>query len=317
MEWGTVRRSRRWWAAVAAAALLIAGATTGCTSGSGIQSERDARSSPSIVANAAVPDLRPELPRGGRTLFPRSRLVALYGAADGGGLGALGIGTPDEAAVRLDRQAADYVRPGRPVLPVMELIVTVADPTPGPNGCYAHDTDIGAAWRYLQAARAHRQLLVLDIQPGQCDFLAQTKRWEPLLVQPDVGLALDAEWRMPRGVAPGTEIGSTTAAEVNTTTAWLAALVREHDLPQKPVVLHQFTPDMIIGREALDTPPELAMIGHVDGFGTAPTKITKYRELTDPRLHTGFKLFYTQDTGLMTPDQVLALAPGPDYISYQ
>ncbi|GAA2057417.1 hypothetical protein [Williamsia deligens] len=259
-----------------------------------------------------------ELPRGGRTVFGDGhRLVALYGTGDGGGLGALGVGTPEAAATRLEQQAAAYARPGRPVRPVMEMIVTVADPTPGPDGCYAHAVADGDVDRYLAAARAHRQLVVLDVQPGRCPFLPQVMRWSRYLAQPDVGLALDAEWRMPPGAVPGTQIGTVTAGEVNAVTDWLAGVVRRGALPQKPLVLHQFTPDMITDRAALAAPVELALVNHTDGFGTTPTKVRKYAELADPRMHSGFKVFYRQDIGMMGPAQVLALAPPPDYISYQ
>ena len=293
-------------------AALLAGA---CATSPTQPEDTDATSASSSATTAVAGPA--ELPRGGRTVFPRFRMVALYGADDGGGLGALGLGTPDDAARRLDRQADAYAQPGRPVLPVMELIVTIADPFPGPDGCYAHPTDIDDGWRYLRAARAHRQMLVLDIQPGRCDFLSQTRRWEPLLAQPDVGLALDAEWRMPAGAVPGQEIGTVSAAEINTVTSWLADLTRRRALPQKPVLLHQFTPDMITDRDALASPPELAVISHTDGFGSIPDKTTKYRALTNPRMHSGFKLFYTQDKPLMSPAQVLGLQPPPDFISYQ
>lgn len=259
-----------------------------------------------------------QLPRGGRVVFPRYRLVALYGTpGDGGGLGDLGVGTPDQAAGRLERQAAAYGRPGREVLPVMELIVTVADATPGPDRCYAHHVSAAEVWRYLRAARARKQFVVLDVQPGQCDFLAQARHWSALLAQPDVGLALDPEWRMPAGVVPGAQIGGVSAGEINTVAVWLAGITRSGGLPQKPFVLHQFVPDMITDKTALATPPELAVINHTDGFGSTAAKVAKYGSLTTPRLHPGFKLFYTEDTTLMTPTDVLNLQPTPDYISYQ
>ncbi len=298
-------------AAVAALGLSVAA----CGSSPAGESDRPAPRGTSSVTSSTPST--PELPRGGRLLFPDHRLVALYGTDDGGGLGALGIGTPDQAADRLEQQAAAYARPGRPVLPVMEMIVTVADPAPGPAGCYSHPIADGDVDRYLAAARAHRQMLVLDVQPGQCPFLPQVQRWQRFFTQPDVGLALDAEWRMPRGVVPGTQIGTVSAAEVNTVVTWLADVTRRGDLPQKPVVLHQFTADMITGRAGVLTPPELALIAHTDGFGTTGTKVRKYGELTDPRMHPGFKVFYRQDIGVMNPAQVLALAPQPDYISYQ
>ena len=308
---------RRWshrsvYVAVVSTVALLAGACAASPTPPDSADGSTASQSASVASARRV-----ELPRGGRTVFPRFRMVALYGAADGGGLGALGLGTPEDAARRLDRQADAYARPDRPVLPVMELIVTIADPSPGPDGCFAHSTVLDDGWKYLRAARAHRQMLVLDIQPGRCDFLSQTRRWEPLLAQPDVGLALDAEWRMPAGAVPGQQIGTVTAAEINTVTSWLADLTRRRALPQKPVLLHQFTPDMITDRNTLASPPELAIISHTDGFGSIPDKITKYRALTGPRLHTGFKLFYTQDKPLMSPAQVLGLQPPPDFISYQ
>ena len=42
-----------------------------------------------------------QLPGGGRRIFPDYRVVAFYGAPQDDALGALGIGTPDEAAAAL------------------------------------------------------------------------------------------------------------------------------------------------------------------------------------------------------------------------
>ena len=58
----------------------------------------------------AKPQPPPELPRGGRTLFPRHRIVAFYGAPQNVELGALGIGTPDQAGQ--EAAAADARRTG-------------------------------------------------------------------------------------------------------------------------------------------------------------------------------------------------------------
>lgn len=63
--------------------------------------------------------------------------------------------------------------------------------------------------------------------------------------EPDVGLALDSEWRMPGGATPGTRIGHVDAHEVNAVSARLARFVRAHRLPQKLFLLHQFTAGMV------------------------------------------------------------------------
>ena len=47
------------------------------------------------------------------------------------------------------------------------------------------------------------------------------------------------------------------AAEINQVVEWLAGLVREHALPQKLLIIHQFRYSMITNREAIETPPEL------------------------------------------------------------
>ena len=53
--------------------------------------------------------------------------------------------------------------------------------------------------RYLKAARKAKALLMLDIQPGRSDFFTETTRLRKWLKEPDVGLALDPEWRMGPG----------------------------------------------------------------------------------------------------------------------
>ncbi|MEA2365595.1 MAG: hypothetical protein QOI32_1107, partial [Thermoleophilaceae bacterium] len=67
----------------------------------------------------------PELPRGGRTILPDKRVVAYYGAPQDDELGILGIGPPERAARRLERQAKPFARRGRPVLPAFELIAAI------------------------------------------------------------------------------------------------------------------------------------------------------------------------------------------------
>src|SRR3954462_14255743 len=87
-------------------------------------------------AEAAKPAGPPELPLGGRTIFPRYRVVAYYGAPQSDELGALGIGSPTAAGRRLRRQARPYARKTRPVMLAFELIVTVANGAPGTDAMY-------------------------------------------------------------------------------------------------------------------------------------------------------------------------------------
>ena len=272
---------------------------------------------PARTDQAEAEELR-ELPRGGRSIFPERRVVAFYGAPQDEELGVLGIGTPEQAARKLEKLAARYATEDRPVLPAMELIATIASNAPGEDGMWRTRQDDATVQRYLNAARRAKALLLLDIQPGHADFLVEARWLERWLREPDVGLALDPEWHTP-GIQPGTEIGSVTSEQVNAVSAWLSNIVREERLPEKLFVVHQFTNDMIQDKERVKRRAGLAITFNVDGFGDRANKIAKYDEFTRraARFHDGFKLFYREDTNLMTPGAVLDLRPPPDLIVYE
>jgi hypothetical protein len=262
-----------------------------------------------------------ELPGGGHTMFPDRRVVALYGAPQDPQLGALGIGTPDEAGEELEKQAAQYERADRPVLPAMELISTIAAADPGDDGDHNFRQPDRVIDRYLEAARDRDALLILDVQPGYADFMDEVRRLEPYLREPDVGLALDPEWSVEPPEIPGQVIGSVDAETVNEVSAFLDELVTEERLPQKLLVVHQFTDDMIAAREMLEERPNVATVLNSDGFGNIPQKKAKYDELSPQgptrEFDAGFKLFYLEDFPVMTPKQVLDLKPQPDLVVYE
>ena len=307
-----VRRSlrRRRAVAVAAGAGLLAfvvGVIVGGSSGDDADPVEEAAAGPI------------ELPRGGRSLLPEYRLVGFYGAPQDEALGALGIGPPDKASKRLLEQARAY-EDGRRVMPVFELLATIADASPGDDGLYRTRQPHSVIQEYLTAARTARGILLLDIQPGRADFADEVRRLERYLDEPDVGLALDPEWHVGPDEVPGEVIGSVTATEVNQIAAGLAATVEELGLPEKLFVIHQFTDEMITSKELLIPEDALATVLNVDGFGDPPNKIAKYQELHPRRatgLASGFKLFYEEDVDLMSPEDVLGLKPTPDFVVYE
>lgn len=307
---------RRRLAALAALGLLAGGgaaALIGAGTG-GPSSSRAAR-----AQATPTPTPPPELPGGGRTILPGKRVVAFYGNPAHDELGILGIGTPTRAGKRLLRQARPYARKTRPVLPVMELIATIANAHPGQDGLYRSRVRDAVIRRYLKAARKIGALLVLDIQPGKADFFTETVRLQKWLEEPDVGLALDPEWRITGSQAPGKVIGTVSAREVNAVTAWLDQLTERRNLPQKLLIIHQFTFGMIQNRDRLKPRDNLAIVINADGFGGRAVKSAKYESFQKgtPRFHEGFKLFYKEDAGLMTPRQVLRLRPPPDVVVYE
>ena len=118
---------------------------------------------------------------------------------------------------------------------------------------------------------------------------------------------------------PGVVIGSVDAAEVNRVTAWLSSVVAARNLPDKLVIVHQFTDGMIRRKKGLRVRSGIDMVLNADGFGTATAKAGTYRRVVGDRgpFHTGFKLFFVEDTGLMSPAQVMRLRPRPEVVIYE
>lgn len=263
----------------------------------------------------------PELPRGGRSIFPEFRVVGFAGAPQDEALGELGKGSLDGAARRLERQARPYASgPGRrPILPAFELIAVIANASAGDDGKYRTAQKKKVVRDYLAGARRAGALLLLDIQPGQADFITEVRRFDDFLAQPDVTVALDPEWHMGDGEVPGQVIGSVTADEINEVAAHLSRIVRRNRLPEKMLVVHQFTQEMIENRSELKRYPGVELVLNVDGVGDPELKIDKYKafmKLRDPA-RVGFKLFYEEDTDMLSPREVQRLRPEPEFVVYE
>ena len=263
-----------------------------------------------------------QLPGGGQRFFPDRRFVALYGAPGTGALGVLGEQDAAAAVRRAAEVAAGYqASSDRPVVPMLEVIATVAAGSAGPDGDYSNELDPETLRPWVEAAADAGQYVVLDLQPGRADFLSQAKRYESLLAEPNVGLALDPEWRLAPDQVPLAQIGGVDAAEVNGVSTWLADLVAARSLPPKLFVLHQFRSSMLRDRAAIDLGrPELTTLVHVDGQGSQPDKQATWRALHDgaPAVAWGWKNFYDEDEPMLTPEQTLGdVSPVPDLVTYQ
>jgi hypothetical protein len=226
------------------------------------------------------------------------------------------------AVTRAKQVAAQYAGLVKvPVVPTFELIATVASSGAGADGDYSSESSIEHLKPWVDAAEQNGMYVVLDLQPGLTDFLTQAKRYEVLLQRPNVGLALDPEWRLKPGQKHMQQIGSVNASEINATSAWLAELTRQHHLPQKVLLLHQFTLNMIVNRSTLDTShDELQIIVHADGFGSRGAKMDTWRGLhigEPPNVWWGWKNFYDEDKPTFTPAETYAIKPAPVFVSYQ
>lgn len=270
-----------------------------------------------------IPSAEPaQLPRGGREVFPQYRLFGYAGSPGAPALGRLGVGDLDARVRELERRGTAFAD-GRALLPVLELVAVIADPFPGNAGSYSRQVGDATIKRYLAAARRHKALLLLNIQPGRLRFIDVAKRLEPWLRQPDVGLALDPEWAVKRGQVPGRIYGSTTGAELDGVARFLDGIVRRYDLPQKVMVFHQVAASVVRHQSAVKQRDGVVVIKSVDGIGSRAAKTTTWRTLVKAlpdSIHPGFKLFLHEDAEhgtVMTPSQVLALKPAPEYVLFE
>jgi hypothetical protein len=286
-----------------------------------VPAQHDAAPAPSASASAEI-----VLPRGGREFFPTYRLVGYCGTP--GGAPALGrlAGNLEKQAKAIEGYAAQYAG-DRKTMPVFELIVVVVTGLPGPDNKFRRRVPDNVVDDYLKAARAAQAVLLLNIQPGHSDFMTEIHHYEKYLHEPDIGLALDPEWAMdPKDTKtlPGKEYGYVTGGTLNEVAELMAGIVTADDLPEKLLVFHQVNNWVLKKEEEIAAHKGVVFVKSVDGLGPGATKVKTYNWLvkTMPEsVHPGFKLFFDEDTAnghkLMTPKDVLALTPVPEYVMYE
>jgi hypothetical protein len=309
--------------AVALATLLLAGCDSGSAGHSATATPSRTHSvaatpSASPSASPTTPVAPTTLPDGSRRLFPGHRIVAFYGAAGAPALGVLGTRSADGIWPRLATQADAYAGHGARILPAYELITYVATGGAGNDHQYAFRIPDSTIASYAAAAKRHHALLILDIQPGRGQFLPDAKTLTRWLELPDVALALDPEWKLHGHQKPDRQIGHTDAGSINAVSAWLDQLTASRRLPQKLLLVHQFTPDMIRQKAAVAARPHIATVFNMDGFGNRADKLVKYRFLAeDTHFPIGMKLFYKADKGIFTAAKATHLHPAPAVVDYE
>ncbi|MDO5511382.1 cell wall-binding repeat-containing protein [Corynebacterium sp.] len=264
-----------------------------------------------------------ELPGGGGLVFPGRRMIAFYGHPSGDALGVMGEQPPAEAVERVNAHIENY-QPleEQPVIPAFEIIVTVASEFPGEDGKFTNVGNPEDFLGYIDAITDAGGYAFLDLQPGQASFLEQAQVYEELLKRPNVGLALDPEWNLQPGEQPLQRVGHAEAAEINEVSEWLAQLVRDNNLPQKGLIVHQFQMQMLRDRDQINTDhPELSFILHADGHGGPEQKFDTWnvmrQDLSDDWF-MAWKNFIDEDNPTFTPEETYNnVDPRPWFVSYQ
>lgn len=259
------------------------------------------------------------------SLLPQYRILTYYGHPHDSNMGILGqYGVEDDLdglRERLEEQAAEYRKadPSRPLKLAFEVIATVAQGSAQADNSWLLNTDAPTIQEYIDYATDHDMLVFLDVQIGRRGVPEELELVRQFLEQPNVHLALDPEFAVAEGEIPGNHIGSVTAEEVRYAQEYLVELTTRLGIPPKVLIVHQFLHGMIQDKENISPVPGVQLVIVMDGHGPPGTKLETYGAVisNEPIEFNGFKLFYDQDTPLLTAREIVGLEPVPDLIIYQ
>jgi hypothetical protein len=277
-----------------------------------------ARAPTAMPTRVPVPSPTPET---FKPLLPEHRILAYYGNPLAREMGILGEIPPDQMLSRLAQQIKAYAAldKSRPVVPALELVTPAAQGWPGDEGLYRarmkpEVIDQVAGWASEQHA-----LLILDVQIGLSTVPQEVDALMPYLRRQNVHLALDPEFAIPSGHAPGEVVGSIDGATIDGVIHTLSQLVASEHLPPKILIIHRFTDAMVTNTWEIAPDPNVQVVVTMDGFGPPALKLAQYRMYVhDQRVEfSGVKLFYHHDVPLLSPNDVLGLDPEPDLVIYQ
>jgi hypothetical protein len=246
-----------------------------------------------------------------------NQILSYYGNPHVPAMGILGQLEPDELVAKLREHAGTYDALNGPlgVRPALHFVHATAQPEPGPDGLYLQYEARSTLTRYINLACQNGLLIFIDLQIGRSDVTGEVEKVLPYLGQSHVHLALDPEFTMPPGEVPGETIGTMDAAEINEAQEIVQRFVEERGLPDKVLVVHRFTDEMITRSELIEDFPNVRLVIDMDGFGPAEIKQVKYGWYAAPAEYSGIKLFFQHDPDLMSEEDVLTLQP--DVIIYQ
>jgi hypothetical protein len=268
-----------------------------------------------------LPELRLDDGALDASLLAGNQVVAYYGTPRQPSMGILGEFDGEALAWMVAERAArfDALNGDTGVLPALHIVYAVAQPQPGDGGLHLRYVDDRTVRSYLSLARRHGFVLILDLQIGHSNAVDETLKVLPYLAEPDVHLALDPEFALAGGDAPGQAIGTLNADDINAVQWTLSELARSRQLPRKMLIVHQFEASMIADAASIEPYRDVDLVIDMDGYGPAHVKEAKYGHYAAAPYapFPGIKLFLKHDPDLMTERQVLEIEPRPAFIVYQ
>lgn len=255
------------------------------------------------------------------SILPQYRILAYYGHPNSTSMGILGEYSIDDLYQKLsaEKDAYEAADPNRPVKMAFELIASVAQNFPAENDTYLLHTDDATIQEYADFVRDHDMILILDLQIGRSNVKDEIASVSQFLKLPYVHLGLDPEFAVGNDQIPNEVIGGFDAKDVTEAQHELAAIATENNIPPKVLIVHRFTETMVTNSDQIAPVAGVQLVIDFDGFGSPDSKVGLYQHIISlgGAQFNGIKLFYKQDDPLMSPADVVALKPVPDFVVYQ
>jgi hypothetical protein len=287
--------------------------------------------------------IRPFDPNVGAVL-PHHRVVAFYAIPHAEATGpAYELTSSMLSHLKTQGAAYQQLDPAHPVQLGIDLVASIPDAYPGPNGTYSHNLDPATIQSYIDFCQRNNLILFLDLDIGLAPVMSEVNFFLPYLEHYTfVHMAIDPEWMFPRhdGI-PGVNLSNVHASDLNPIIEAVAEIPMKYHVPRKILLIHQYRPDgdglkdpydagqaEIADKRDLISDQRVDVVIHVDGVGgyvgDRADKSREYNEWVNQDMqkyhnfrYGGFKLFYHIEANtLMTPREVLALKPAPMVVTY-
>jgi hypothetical protein len=290
-----------------------------------------------------TPTPTPFDPNSGAVL-PTHRVIAFYAIPNAEATGpAYELTSSMLDTLQAQGSAYQQLDPAHLVQLGIDLVASIPDGFPGPEGQYSHHLDPVTIQSYIDFCQQHSLILFLDLNFGLAPIESEVNFFLPYLERyPFVQMAVDPEWMFPRhdGI-PGINLSNVRSSDLNPIIEALAELPMQYHVPRKILLIHQYRPDgdglknpydagqaEIADKGNLLDDPRVDVVIHIDSVGgyvgDQADKTWQYNTWVGHDMqkyhnfrYGGFKLFYhIEAKTLMTPPQVLALNPPPMVVTY-
>ncbi len=279
-------------------------------------------STPTATASPIPPTPAPTAtPAPPPSVLAGNQIVVFYGSPISDQLGILGTFSPEDAAARVRDEAAIYddLNGDRGAVPALDIIYEMVQSEPTENGLYLRYLDPAVVQGYLAVAHDAGVQLILDLQIGRGDPLAEVRGLEPLLRDPIVHVAIDPEYAVGPAGVPLETPGAITGEQINDVQDYLAGIVAQSNLPPKMLIIHQYLDGTVVDGDVVRDTAGVNVVLNMDAFGDLARKVDKYRMFSTRSYarHKAFNIFLKHDDAVMSEADIEAIDPQPDVIFYQ